>query len=98
MAGMIYQLFVLDKNKQEKVDRIKSQKKSIDGKREIKLIDFLKRKYTVLVSNSTYAGVYTIIIVGAELDMAKNIKTDFGRISQELELHFGSGAFFTEAS
>lgn len=97
MADMIYQSFILDESKQKRIDKIKSQKGKIVSERGKKLIDFLKTQYIVLVSNSTYAGVHTIIMVGAELDKAENIKTDFSRITQELELCFISGAFFTKA-
>lgn len=95
MSEMIYQSFVLDKKEQRKLDKTK---KSIDNRRGQKLITFLKIQYTViLVSNSTYAGVHDIIMVGAELSRAENIKTDLGKISQKLGLFFVSGAFFTEA-
>ena len=101
MAGMIYQSFVLDESKQRRVDKLRaqarSQEKGIDSERGRKLIDFLKTRYSVLVSNSTYAGVHTIIMVGADLDGAENLKTDFGKIIEELELFFVSGAIFTEA-
>ena len=99
MVDMIYQSFVLDENGQKRVDNLRSRtrpQESIDGERGKKLIDFLKTQYTVFVSNSVYAGVHTIIMVGAELTKAENIKTDFGKMIQELELCFVSGAFFTE--
>ena len=95
---MIYQSFVLDEDSQRKADGTKLKGKGVDAKREEKLINFLKTKYTVLVSNATFAGVHTIVMVGCDLKRAKNIKEDFGKMTGELGLHFVSGAFFTEAS
>ncbi|KPJ55350.1 hypothetical protein AMJ47_00560 [Parcubacteria bacterium DG_72] len=94
---MIYQSFFLDENRQIREDKIKSQKGSIDSERGRKLINFLKKQYRVFVSNSVYAGVHTIIIVGAEVTRAGNIKTDFGKMAEELKLCFVSGASFAEA-
>lgn len=92
---MIYQTFVLDESKQKKIDK---ERGSIDSERGKYLIRFLKDKlYIIFISNSTYAGIHTIIMVGAELDKAENIKEDFYKIATELGLFFISGAFFTEA-
>lgn len=96
MKDMIYQLFTLDGIKQERVDSLKStvgsQGNIIESTRAERLINFLKERYPViLVPNLVRAGVYTHIIVGADIAKSEKIEEDFAEITGELELFFKEG-------
>jgi len=96
MKDMIYQSFILDGSRQERADKSRSEATSF-GERGEKLIALLKERFPViLVSSLVFAGVYATIIVGADIGGAKDIKTDFARITEKLELIFVSGPFFTQ--